>query len=124
MPKPTFVDDYALIASTLTKYTDGLVQASSEMMRPAFSEVATVLSVENGRLSGAGIEGLFTTIDTDFQASPSARVAIAGVDIVGDAASARVDINDATGLCFSDFLHLLRVNGEWTIVGKIFHTHA
>ena len=124
MPKPTFVDDYALIATTLKKYIDGLVQGSSAVMRPAFAEEATVFSVENGKLSGGPVEGLFLIIDKGFEASPKARAAIVRVDIVGDTASARVDTNDASGMCFSDFIHLLRVDGEWTIVSKIYHTHA
>lgn len=124
MSKPTFVDDYALIAATLTRYTDGLMQASSAVMRPAFAEEATVFSLEAGKLAGGPVEGLFTTIDNDFEVSPEARVAIARVDIVGDAASARVDINDASGFSFSDFLHLLKVEGDWSIVGKIYYAHA
>lgn len=124
MSKPTFVDDYALITTKLNKYNDGVAQASSAVMRPAFAKEATIFSVENGKLSGGPIEGLFTGIDTGFEASPNARVAIARVDIVGDAASARVDTNDASGLCFSDFFHLLKVEGEWIIVSKIFHTHV
>ena len=124
MSKPNFVDDYALIAAALTMYTDGVAQASSAVMRPAFNEEATMFSVEKGELSGGPIEGLFKTIDTVFEASPQARVAIAHIDIVGGAASARVDINDASGSCFSDFFHLLKVHGQWTIVGKIFHSHV
>ena len=124
MSKPTFVDDYALITTTLNKYNDGVAQASSAVMKPAFAKQATMFSVADGKLSGGPIEGLFTGIDADFQPSPDTRVAIARVDIVGDAASARVDTNDASGFCFSDFFHLLKVDGEWIIVSKIFHTHA
>ncbi|RXD04816.1 nuclear transport factor 2 family protein [Sphingomonas sp. UV9] len=124
MSKPTYVDDYALIATTLKKYTEGLVAASGSDMRPAFAKEATVFSVENGILSGGPAEGLFANIDEDFEASLEARVAITRVEIVGSAASARIDINDVNGFYFSDFIHLLKVEGAWTIVGKIFYTHA
>lgn len=113
MLTPTFVDDYALIATTLNKCIVGLVQGSSAVMRPAFAEKATVFSVENGKLSGGPVEGLFSIIDKSFEASPNARAAIV-----------RVDTNDASGICYSDFIHLLRVDGEWIIVSKIYQTHA
>lgn len=113
MSKPTFVDDYALITTTLNKYNDGVAQASSAVMKPAFAKQATMFSVADGKLSGGPIEGLFTGIDADFQPSPDARVAIARVDIVGDAASARVDTNDASG--FLLFGPLPPTEGRWLV---------
>ncbi|MGV8951266.1 MAG: nuclear transport factor 2 family protein [Cypionkella sp.] len=45
-------------------------------------------------------------------------------DIAGTAASARVDINEPSdGQCFTDHFHLLKINGAWTILSKIFHAH-
>ena len=123
MSKPTDIDDYALISAALNKYKDGVAQASSAIMRPAFAEVATMFGVENGKLSGGPISNLFDGIDTAFKASPEARAVIARVDIIGTAASARIDTNDASGFCFTDFFHLLKVDGDWTIVSKIYHTH-
>ena len=57
------------------------------------------------------------------QIKPEAKAAIVGIDIVGSAASARVDSDNLSGFRFSDSFHLLKVNGAWTIVSKIYHTH-
>jgi hypothetical protein len=46
------------------------------------------------------------------------------VDIVGAAASARIDSNDVSGFSFSDFFHLLKIEDKWTIVSKIYQTHV
>ena len=59
-----------------------------------------------------------------FHPSPKAQSVIVKVDIVGIAASARVDSNDVSGFSFSDFFQLLKVDGKWTITSKIFHTHV
>ncbi|WP_235424659.1 nuclear transport factor 2 family protein [Chelonobacter oris] len=51
------------------------------------------------------------------------KVAIAYIDIGGTAASARVDTDDLNGFGFADYFNLLKIEGKWTIVSKIFHTH-
>lgn len=38
--------------------------------------------------------------------------AIVKVDIAGTAASARIDTNDISGFCFTDFFNLLKVEGK------------
>jgi hypothetical protein len=77
----------------------------------------------DGKLAGGAIHKLFDGIDKDFRPSPEAQSAIVRIEIVGTAASARIDTNDVSGFCFTDFFHLLKVEGKWTVVSKIFHTH-
>ena len=125
MSQPTFVQDYTAIVEVLNKYNEGGAKADSSIMRPAFSEQATIFGVDgDGKLAGGPIEGLFQTIDTAFRPSPQAKGVIAHIDIVGTAASARIDTNDISGFCFTDFFNLLKVDGQWTVVNKIYHTHA
>ena len=125
MNKPTYVHDYQAIIAVLNKYNDGCKQADSSIMKPAFNAQATMFSVNaDGRLAGGGIQTLFDGIDSGFKPSPAAQGAIVRVDIVGTAASARIDTNDVSGFCFTDFFHLLKVEGEWTVISKIFHTHV
>ncbi|MFZ6722395.1 nuclear transport factor 2 family protein [Undibacterium sp. Ji49W] len=125
MSKPTYVQDYQAIVVVLNKYIDGCKQAKSSVMKPAFSEQATMFSVNgDSNLTGGPIQGLFDGIDSAFHPSPEAQSVVVKVDIVGTAASARIDSNDVSGFSFSDFFHLLKVEGKWTIVSKIFHTHV
>lgn len=124
MNKPTYVSEYNAIVEVLNKYNEGCKQARSSIMKPAFSEQATMFSVgADGKLSGGAIQNLFDGIDKDFRPSPEARSAIVRIEIVGTAASARIDTNDVSGFCFTDFFHLLKVEGKWTVISKIFHTH-
>ncbi|NHZ88022.1 nuclear transport factor 2 family protein [Massilia sp. CCM 8733] len=125
MNKPTYVQDYQAIVDVLNKYNEGCKQAKSSIMKPAFSEQATMFSVDgDGKLTGGPIQGLFDGIDNAFRPSPQAQGGIVNVDIVGTAASARIDTNDVSGFCFTDFFNLLKVEGKWTVVSKIFHTHV
>ena len=125
MNTTTYVQDYQAIVAVLNQYNAGGAQADSSVMRPAFSSEATIFGVDGeGKLTGGPIEGLFEIIDSAFRPSPQAKAAIVRVDIVGTAASARVDTDDISGFRFTDFFNLLKVQGEWTIVSKIYHTHA
>ncbi|MBE8716639.1 nuclear transport factor 2 family protein [Cellvibrio polysaccharolyticus] len=125
MNKPTYVQDYQAIVEVLNKYNEGGKQAKSSIMKPAFSEQATIFGVDgDGKLIGGEIQGLFDTIDSAFRPSPEAQGVIVNIDIVGTAASARIDTNDISGFCFTDFFNLLKVDGKWIVVSKIYHTHV
>lgn len=126
MTKPTYTQDYKAIEHLLlNQYSEGGKQAKSEIMKPAFNEVATMYSVdENGNLAGGPVaESLFPVIDNHFKPSENPTVAIAYIDITGTAAAARVDTDNLSGYGFTDYFNLLKVNGKWTIVSKIFHGH-
>lgn len=122
--KPTYVQEYQAITEVLNKYIEGCKQARSSIMKPAFSQQATMYSVgDDGKLTGGAIPILFDGIDKNFRPSPDAQAAIVRIEIVGTAASARIDADDMSGISFSDFFHLLKVEGKWTVVSKIFHMH-
>ena len=125
MSKPTYVQDYQAISEVLNKYIEGCKQAKSSIMKSAFSPQATMYSVgPDGKLTGGAIPILFEGVDKDFRPSPDATAAITRIEIVGTAASARIDANDMSGISFTDFFHLLKVGGQWTVVSKIFQTHV
>ncbi len=44
------------------------------------------------------------------------------IDIEGDAASVKV-VDEFAGMRFSDYLSLLKIDGRWTIVNKVYHLH-
>lgn len=93
-------------------------------MKPAFDAQATIFGVDgDNKLAGGPIQGLFDTIDSSFRPSPEAKASIIRIDIVGTAASARVDTDNISGFRFTDFFNLLKVDGKWIIVSKIYHTH-
>ena len=123
MTDPTFVKEYDAIVEVLNKYNEGGAKADSALMRPAFSDQATMFGSRDGKLVGGPIEGLFETIDTAFHPSPEARAVIARIEIVGTAASARIDTDGLSGYRFTDFFNLLKVDGRWVVVSKIYHTH-
>ena len=126
MSKPIYVQEYKTIVAVLNHYIEGCKQAKSTIMKPAFSAQASIFGVDaKGVLEGGPTQGLFDAVDKPpFRPSPEAQSVIVHIDIVGNAAAARVDSIDVSGFSFTDFFHLLKVEGKWTIVSKIYHTHV
>lgn len=123
MSNPTYVQEYDAIVAVLSQYNEGGAKADSTLMKPAFNEQATMFGVDGDKLVGGAIQSLYDVIDNYFRPSPQAKAAIVRIDIVGTAASARVDTDNVSGFRFTDFFNLLKVEGKWTIVSKIYHTH-
>src|SRR3546814_15412200 len=85
-------------------------------MKPAFSDQATIFGIDaENKLTGGPIQVLYDTIDNTFRPSPEAQGVIVSIDIVGSVASARVDTNDISGFCFTDFFNLLKAEGKWKV---------
>ncbi|WP_282412167.1 nuclear transport factor 2 family protein [Pseudomonas sp. PS01299] len=123
MSTSTYVQEYNAIVDVLSQYNEGGAKADSALMKPAFNQQATMFGVNEGKLVGGAIQNLYDVIDNAFRPSPEAQAAIVRIDIVGTAASARVDTDNVSRFRFTDFFNLLKVEGQWTIVSKIYHTH-
>jgi signal transduction histidine kinase len=123
MSNLTYVQEYNAIVDVLNQYNDGGAKAESALMKPAFNEQATMFGVDGDKLVGGAIQNLYNVIDNAFRPSPEAKAAIVRIDIVGTAASARVDTDNVSGFRFTDFFNLLKVGGKWTVINKIYHTH-
>lgn len=122
MTAPTYVQECNAIAEVLSMYVEGNADASSAAMKPAFHEKATIFGLNGKEVFGPEIQKLYDIVDT-FEPSPKAQAAIARIDIAGTAASARVDSDNVAGNRFTDFFNLLKIDGKWTIVNKVYHTH-
>lgn len=125
MDKQTYTENYKSIENILLNlYIKGCIESNSEIMKPAFSEKATMYSIdENGNISGGLVsETLFPGIDS-FSQSVNPRAVVSYINIIGTAASARVDADNIGGHGFTDYFNLLKINGEWKIISKVFQGH-
>ncbi|MGY8855548.1 MAG: nuclear transport factor 2 family protein [Burkholderiales bacterium] len=48
---------------------------------------------------------------------------ISKIDIVGTIASVRIELDNWKGSRFTDFLNVLKVNGKWQVMNKVFYLH-
>ena len=122
MTEPTYVQEYDAIVEVLSKYLEGNATGSGAAMKPAFHEKATIFGLDGHDVFGPEIQKLYDLVDT-LPPSPNARTAIARIDIVGTAASARVDSDGVAGDRFTDFFNLLKIDEKWIIVSKIYYVY-
>ncbi len=117
------VSEYDVIADVVQYYIDGAKSGKGEDMKPAFHEDATVFGYVGDDLFAGPIQKLFAWND-DNGAATELRVRIASIDVVGTVATVRLELDNWTGYRFTDMFTLLKVDGEWKIMNKVFHIHA
>ena len=119
----TATDDREAIASTVQHYLDGTVSGSSETMSVAFHDGATIYGYIGPDLFGGPIQGLYDWHDQN-GAATELQSRIASTDVEeGAIATARVELDNWTGHRFTDMFTLLKTDGQWKIVSKIFYLH-
>lgn len=92
-------------------------------MRPAFHEQATIFGYVGPDLFAGPIEGLFEWNDKN-GAAVDVVPHVSILDVVETVAVARIEADNWTGHRFTDFFTLLKVDGQWKIMNKVFHLHA
>ncbi len=119
----TDVSEYDAIAKAVQPYIDGAKSGKGDDMKPAFHEDATIFGYVGDDLFAGPIQQLFAWND-DNGAATELQVRIASIDVVGTVATVRLELDNWTGHRFTDMFTLLKVDGEWKIMNKVFHLHA
>lgn len=118
----TRTGDKDAIARTLQTYIAGGISGRSDDMKPAFHENATIHGYLGPDLFGGPIQLLFDWIDSN-EPAHELTCDIAAIDIQETIATARVECENWGGHRFTDMFTLLKTDGEWKIISKVFYLH-
>ena len=114
--------DEAAIRQTVQYYFDGGQNRDSLALRKAFHPDARMLFVRDGQLAVVPIGEYIARVAKN-KLKPgevdSTRRRVTSVDVAGDAAVARLELEGPDALV-TDYMSLLKVDGRWVIVNKIF----
>lgn len=118
----TTVSEYDAIVTTVKKYVDGGKSGNSATMQEAFHSEATISGYIGPDLFAGPIQKLF---DWNEQNGPAAELQsrIANVDIMETIATVRLELDNWTGHRFTDMFTLLKMDGQWKIISKVFYLH-
>ncbi len=111
--------DYEKIEETLWNYLNGDTKKDYETLKKAFHEESTIkyISSSDGYTAYQALEAFK---DIQGRTPETNRInRIEYISIAGNAASAKIEVEYPNAVVV-DFMNLLKVNGEWKIVGKIF----
>jgi hypothetical protein len=119
---PTITTERNAITSVVQHYIDGARSGRGDDMKPAFHADATFFGYIGADLFAGPIQKLFDWNDENGPAA-SLRATFAGIDIAGTVACVQLELDDWTGHRFTDLFTLLKVDGQWKIMSKVFHLH-
>ncbi len=124
MTTTTDIHDYEAITNLLTShYLKGAVSGKGAEMKPSFHEDATWFGYVGSELVAGSIQSLFDWNDSNGPANDLVYK-ISKIEIVDSIASVRIELDNWTGHRFTDFLNLLKVDGKWQVMNKVFHLHT
>lgn len=116
------IKEYLAIGETVQHYLDGARSGKGDDMRPAFHEQATIFGYVGPDLFAGPIEELYAWNDEN-GAAVDVVTHVTIMEVVETVAIVRVDADNWTGHRFTDFFTLLKVDGQWKIMNKVFHLH-
>ena len=119
----TSLTEYGAIAEAIQPYIDGAKSGKGDDMKPAFHEDATIFGYAGDDLFAGPIQLLFAWNDENGPAT-GLQARIASIDLIGTIATVRLELDSWTDHRYTDLFTLLKVDGEWKIMNKVFHLHA
>ena len=112
--------DLQLIEKTINHYFDGMVNHNAKSLEKAFYPTATMKWNEHGKYTEVNaIKALSDYVNSND--TVKTKTSIVAINIVGDAANAQLNLEYET-FTFVDFMHLMKIDGEWKIISKTYTT--
>lgn len=119
------MSDEQAISAVVHLYVDGMAFANEGALRKAFHPDAAIIGNYRGALEWMTRDGFIKAVLDQGGAPPGTQpeMDVEMTDIAGDAATVKV-IDSFAGERFSDYLSLVKIDGRWVIVNKIYHLHG
>ncbi len=114
-------DEKAAVRLPLELYLKAQATGDGEYIRKAFHTDGNMIFIRDGKYTSR----TFAEFIAGFTGKPAAdedkrRRSIESIDIAGNAATGKI-ILDYPTVKFVDFMTLLKIDGEWKIVSKVFY---
>ncbi len=104
----------------LENYIKGHATGDGEYMKKAFHTEGNLIFIRDGKFTTRSFADYIAGFTGKSAADEAQRKRwIESVDVVGNAATAKI-ILDYPSAKLTDYMSLLKINGEWKIVNKIF----
>lgn len=117
-------DDFRAIAAVMGDYFDGLYYSDTDRLARVFHPLAQYICATDGSLLHRTMGEYFPVVAA--RPSPASRGEarqdrILSIEFVGPV-TARAVLNCAIGdRFFTDWLTLVRLDGRWQVISKVFH---
>ncbi|KQV84265.1 nuclear transport factor 2 family protein [Rhizobium sp. Root1220] len=118
------MSDQQAVEAVVHLYIEGMTFANEAALRKAFHPQCAVIGHYENAVEWLTRDEFIAAIVSEGAAAPGTQphLDIQMLDIIGDAATVKVSDSFA-GMRFTDYLSMLKIQGRWTIVNKLFYLH-
>ncbi len=111
------------ITAAVAAYVLAMSTADEEKLRDAFHPSAAVSGMYQGSVEWLSVDAYVReVVGAGLPPNTNPSWKVISFDVTGDAASAKVEDEFGTML-FTNYLSLLRIDGKWKIVSKLYPLH-
>jgi hypothetical protein len=115
--------DFEDVIETVSKYVEGLRIGNISDLSQAFHKDAVMYGFTNGKILGGPIKNLYDFVEKNGTA-PDIKTRLDVLAITPTTAVVRVDMEkDAIGADYTDFHTLIKIDGTWRIIAKVYHMY-
>ena len=115
--------DYEDVIETVKKYVEGLRTGSVATISNAFHKDAVMYGYTKGGLLGGPIDNLYHFVEKK-GTDADIKTHLGVLAITPTTAEVRVDMEkDAIGANYTYFHTLIKINGNWQIIAKVYHMY-
>jgi hypothetical protein len=117
--------ELAPIAAVARDYFDGMMYADEAKLRRVFHPKCLIVGHFRGRLEYDPLDAFINACKKEGSIPPGTPyfAEIVSIDVTGDTAMIKV-IDDYLGSRFTDYLTMVKTEGRWLIVNKVFYVHS
>src|SRR5215208_884704 len=122
--KTVSTKDFEDVVATVSKYVEGLRVGSITDISQAFHKDAVMYGfTNNGKLLGGPIKNLYDFVEKNGTAR-DIKTRLDVLAITPTTPVVRVDMDtDAIGADYTDFHTLIKIDGIWKIIAKVYHMY-
>jgi len=118
------VQDYEDVLAAMEGYVQGLKTGNVAELKKTFHENAIMYGHLGNDLSQGSIDNLYTYVEK-FGAAPNIKTNLTVLHKTPTTAIVRIEMeHDAADEDFTDYHSLIKINGEWKVVSKLFHLYT
>lgn len=118
------IQEYEAVAKAAELFVKSVAEGNSEYAKKLFTDDAVLFGILNGEMEHGSILQFYTNVDT-VRADSNFKARIDVLDVEETVAVVRV-LEEGWGgsIDFTDFLLLLKINGEWKCVAKAYNQNS
>lgn len=117
------VQDYEEVLAAMEGYVNGLKTGNVEELKKTFHQDAIMYGHLGNDLSQGSVDNLYTYVEK-FGAAPNIKTNLTVLHKTPTTAVVRIEMeHDAADEDFTDFHSLIKIDGSWKVVAKLFHLY-